>query len=65
MSKKLDCGDESAGADASIACLRGKTSAQILNATLGTNPLTAILGVFQPTSDNKTVFSDYPVRAES
>lgn len=61
MSSKLGCGDNSTSIDKSLACLRKQPMAQILNATIFTDPLLAVLGDFQPTSDNKTVFADYKV----
>jgi cholinesterase len=48
---------------ASISCMRGKSTADILKVTRVTNPLEAVLGHYGPTTDNKVVFSDYKERA--
>jgi cholinesterase len=61
-SKQLGCGDANVGVDKSVDCMRNQTVKDILAATYISNPLTAILGNFGPTPDNKVVFSDYSLR---
>jgi carboxylesterase type B len=64
-SQKLGCGGSSVGVEQSLACVRTKSTSDILTAIAVANPLQAVLGNFGPTSDNKVVFSDYNNRASS
>ena len=59
----LGCGGESAGIPATLACVRNKSTTDILAATKGSGGLAAVLGNFVPTADNKVVFSNYTTRA--
>ena len=61
---KLGCGGASDGISATVKCMRTKSFQDILNATSATG-LAAELGLFSPTVDEKTIFSDYASRARS
>lgn len=62
-SQNAGCGGEEAG-EATVECMRGKTSQEILAAI---EPLqeTALISGFQPFADNKTVPSDVTVMGET
>ncbi|CAD6577325.1 MAG: hypothetical protein ASARMPRED_008220 [Alectoria sarmentosa] len=52
LTQTLGCGGVSAGVVATLACMRGKSMAEILAASATAAP-------FGPTADGKTVYSDY------
>ncbi|KAF2230290.1 alpha/beta-hydrolase [Viridothelium virens] len=62
-SQILGCGGELAGIPVTLACVRNKSTSEILAATRTTNPLMAVLGQFGPTADEQVVFSNYSTRA--
>jgi cholinesterase len=59
----LKCPSAIENAKASVACIRGKNTEEILEAAKTENPLQAVLGHFGPTVDNKVVFGDYEARS--
>ena len=59
---KLNCGNSSTPLSTTIACMRTKPFEAILDASRTTG-VQALIGNFGPTTDNKTVFSDYSQRA--
>ena len=62
----LNCGGLSTPLTTTVACMRTKSFQAILNATasIPTGPNIGV-GIFSPTVDNKTVFTDYSQRAAS
>jgi len=60
----LDCGDASAGLQASISCVRTKPFQALLDATRPENALAGVAGSFSPTIDGKVIFADAAQRLE-
>jgi carboxylesterase type B len=61
-SMSLGCGGPRNGIRSSLACMRTVPTAALLRAIFIANPLLALLGIFGPTADGRTVFSDYSAR---
>ena len=58
LSASLGCGDAATGVIATVACMRGKSMAQILASSKTIAP-------FVPTADGKTVFTNYDALGKS
>jgi carboxylesterase type B len=64
LSKRLGCGGAEKG-NSTVACVRTKSTDEILNATRASPGNPALFRRFYPIVDEKVVFSDYDKRAES
>jgi cholinesterase len=62
LSKRLNCGGAEKG-DATVACVRTKSTEEVLNATRSSPGKPEIFRKFYPVVDEKVVFSDYDKRA--
>ena len=60
----LKCGDQSTPIATTLSCMRTQPFQALLKASVSTG-VTALIGNFAPTIDNKTVFSDYSLRASN
>lgn len=64
-STQLGCGGPEVGIQTSVTCVRSKSFEQLLNVTFIEDPLAALLAGFDPTADNRLVFSDYSTRGRN
>jgi carboxylesterase type B len=62
LSTRLSCGGAEKGED-TVACVRTKSTIEILNATMSSPGKADIFRRFYPVVDEKVVFSDYDKRA--
>ena len=64
LSVAVGCPGNSSAIEDAVSCVRTKPFEDLLTAeSANLSPLQAVLGIFQPNIDNKTVFGDYPARA--
>ncbi|KAF2401250.1 alpha/beta-hydrolase [Trichodelitschia bisporula] len=64
-SATLGCGGPGTPLTQSVACVRGKSTTDLLSAIVVNDPIASVLGNFGPTTDGVSVFADYATRGQA